>query len=113
MVEGILQESPVDMDFWAMGGMWSFSSRKRSYVMEQVLNDLWSHLYALMYAPFYDIYHLRYHLWSAMIDKYHKSFALIWIWTATSKFCLPLRELFCHPPVWVIPDPSVQLQIEY
>jgi len=31
-------------------------------VMEQVLNDLQSYLYALMYAPFYDIYHLGHHL---------------------------------------------------
>jgi len=31
------------------------------FVMEQVLKDLQSYLYALMYAPFYDIYHPGHH----------------------------------------------------
>ena len=89
-----------------------YCSIPRHCVMEQALNDLWSYLYALMYALFYDIYHLGHHLWSATINNYHKSFTLIWIRTDL-KFCLPSRELLCHPPVWVIPDLSIQLQIKY
>jgi len=64
------------------------------YVMEQVLNDLWLYLYALMYTPFYDIYHLGHHLWSATIGKYHKSFALIWIWTMTLSSACPQESCF-------------------
>jgi len=47
-----------------------------------------------------------------MINKYHKSFALIWIQTDL-EFCLPSRKLLCHPPVcvmeWVLNDLQLYL----